>query len=100
MMDRWLLIAVIAALTYLTRIAGFVVGNRPIPPRLDRFLSYVPVSVFAALVVPNVAPIGRDVPARVAAVILTAVVAFRVRQLWAGIGAGMVCFWMIRAAGG
>lgn len=99
-MERWLLIAVIAVLTYLTRISGFLIGGRPIPPMLDRFLGYVPVAVFAALVVPNVAPTSEHVVARVVAVVLAGLVAFRVRQLWASIGAGMVFFWVMRAVGG
>ena len=99
-MDRWLVIGTIAVLTYLTRISGFLIGSRPIPPALDRFLSYVPVAVFAALVVPNVAPTGEHALARIAAVLLAAAVAFRVRQLWASIGAGMALFWIIRVAGG
>jgi branched-subunit amino acid transport protein len=99
-MERWLLIGVIAVLTYLTRVSGFLIGRRAIPPVLDRFLSYVPVAVFAALVVPNVSPSGQNVPARVVAVILAALVAYRVRYLWASIGAGMAIFWLIRAAGG
>ncbi len=99
-MERWLLIAIIAVLTYLTRVSGFLIGDRPIPPALDRFLGYVPVAVFAALVVPNVAPTGEHALARIVAVILAGAVAFRVRQLWASIGAGMVVFWVIRAAGG
>lgn len=99
-MERWLLIAAIAVLTYLTRISGFLIGGRPIPPILDRFLSYVPVAVFAALVVPNVAPSGHNAIARIAAVILSGLVAYRVRYLWASIGAGMAIFWLVRAAGG
>jgi branched-subunit amino acid transport protein len=99
-MDRWLLIAVIAVLTYLTRVSGFLIGQRPIPPTLDRFLGFVPVAVFAALIVPNVAPTGDHMLARVVAVVLAAAVAVRVRQLWASIGAGMAIFWILRAAGG
>jgi branched-subunit amino acid transport protein len=99
-MERWLLIAVLAVLTYLTRISGFLIGGRPIPPMLDRFLSYVPVAVFAALVVPNVAPTSQHMIARVAAVLLAGLIAYRVRQLWASIGVGMIAFWLIRAVGG
>lgn len=99
-MDRWLLIAAIAVLTYLTRISGFLIGRWTIPPMLHRFLGYVPVAVFAALVVPNVAPNSQHAVARILAVLLAGVVAFRVRQLWASIGAGMTIFWVLKAVGG
>jgi branched-subunit amino acid transport protein len=99
-MERWLLIGAIAVLTYLTRISGFLIGQRPIPPIVDRFLGYVPVAVFAALVVPNVAPSGQDAPARIVAVVLAGLVAYRVRYLWASIGTGMAIFWLVRAVGG
>jgi branched-subunit amino acid transport protein len=94
-MERVWIILSVAALTYLTRIAGFRLGDRRIPPTFDRFLAYVPVAAFAALAIPGVAEGAGTFPSRLAGAALSAIVVLRFGQLWAGLLAGMAGFWMM-----
>ena len=92
-MERLWIIVSVAALTYLTRIAGFRLGDRQLPPTFDRFLAYVPVAAFAALAIPGVAEGSGAFPARLAGATLAALVVLRFSHLWAGRLAGMAGFW-------
>ena len=97
MTERLLLVAVIAALTYATRYAGFAlgrVGGQSMPPALERFLNYVPIAAFAALVAPGVADGPGALPSRVIAIAVAVVVALRLNRLWAALIAGMAGFWI------
>jgi branched-subunit amino acid transport protein len=92
-MERLWIIVSVAALTYLTRIAGFRLGDRNLPPAFDRFLVYVPVAAFAALAIPGVAEGTGPFPARLAGATLSALVVLRFSHLWTGLLAGMAGFW-------
>lgn len=97
MTERLLLVAAIALLTYATRYAGFLLGGlggRTMPPAAERFLAYVPIAAFAALVAPGVAEGPGSLPARVVGVAAAAVVALRFKRLWAGLILGMAAFWI------
>jgi branched-subunit amino acid transport protein len=98
-MDKVLIILVVGASTYVARLSGFLLRDRPIPRIVDQFLLYVPVAVFAALVTPSVGVGTGDTPARLLGVGATALVISRVRQLWAGLAAGMAVYWIARAVG-
>lgn len=93
-MERLWMIASVAVLTYLTRIAGFRLGDRQLPPAFDRFLAYVPVAAFAALAVPGVAEGAGTFPARLIGATLSTLVVVRIGHLWAGLLAGMAGFWV------
>ena len=93
-MERVWIIVSVAVLTYLTRIAGFRLGDRQLPPAFDRFLAYVPVAAFAALSIPGVAEGAGTFPARLAGAALAAIVVLRFSQLWIGLLAGMAGFWV------
>jgi branched-subunit amino acid transport protein len=95
MMERLWIIITVAVLTYLTRIAGFRLGDRTLPPAVDRFLAYVPVAAFAALAIPGVAEGAGTFPARLIGSSLAAIVVLRFSQLWAGLLAGMAGFWVM-----
>jgi branched-subunit amino acid transport protein len=88
------LIVAVAVVTYLTRISGFVIGQRQLPEGLGRFLQFVPVAVFAALVTTNFNAGQADMLPRLIGVIAAAVAVLRFRQLWIGLVAGMACFWL------
>ena len=90
-------IAAAAAVTFGTRLTGFLVGDRPIPATVDRFLQYVPVAVFAALVTPDLSVGGGELVARIAGIIAASIVVLRVGQLWAGLASGMAVYWIVRA---
>lgn len=93
-MERLWIILSVAVLTYLTRIAGFRLGERQLPPAFDRFLAYVPISAFAALAIPGVAEGSGSFPARLAGAAISALVVLRFSQLWFGLLAGMAGFWV------
>ena len=84
-----------ALLTYATRIAGFGLGGRELPPVLGRFLAYVPVAVFAALISPELGLGDTQWAARGLGVVAGGVVGWRTRQLWAAVVAGMAAFWLV-----
>jgi branched-subunit amino acid transport protein len=96
--DHLLMILGLAALTYLTRISGFLLGSRQPPPEVARVLHYVPVAAFAALIVPGLAVPGEIAPRAMAAV-CTGVVALRLGKLWAALLIGMAVYWGLRAVG-
>jgi branched-subunit amino acid transport protein len=93
-MERLWIIASVAVLTYLTRIAGFRLGDRRLPPAFDRFLAYVPVAAFAALAIPGVAEGAGTFPARLIGATVSSLVVLRFSHLWAGLLAGMAGFWL------
>jgi branched-subunit amino acid transport protein len=88
------LIVVVAIVTYLTRISGFVIGQRYLPEWLGSFLHYVPVAVFAALVTTNFNAGQADMLPRLIGVVAASLAVLRFRQLWTGLVAGMACFWL------
>jgi len=94
-MDHLGLIAAVAVVTYATRIAGFALAERELPPTMGRFLSYVPVAAFAALAAPGVAA-GGEVGPRLLAVAAAAVVVLWLERMWAGLAAGMGAYWLAR----
>jgi len=88
-----------AVVTYATRLAGFGLGGRAIPPTFERFLAYVPVAVFAALIAPDLGLGDPQWAARGLGIAAAAVVAWRTRRLWAGLGVGLAVFWLVRVVG-
>jgi branched-subunit amino acid transport protein len=88
------LIVAVAVVTYLTRISGFAIGQRSLPEWLSRFLQYVPVAIFAALVTTNFNAGQADMLPRLIGVIAAAIAVMRFRQLWIGLVSGMACFWL------
>ena len=67
------------------------------PPLFGRFLTYVPVAVFAALIAPDLGLGSADWLPRLLGVAAATLAVWRTRQLWAGLAAGMVVFWLVRA---
>lgn len=90
------LILVSALLTYATRYAGLGLGKRRPPPFLRRFLGYVPIAAFAAIVAPDLAGGGNDTVARFAGAAVAAAAVYRVGKLWVCIAAGMAAYWVVR----
>jgi branched-subunit amino acid transport protein len=81
--------------TYVTRIGGFLLGTRKVPAFAERFLKYVPVAAFTALFVPGAVTLDAQMPARLAGAAVAAVAVLWLRQLWAGLVAGMAVFWLV-----
>jgi branched-subunit amino acid transport protein len=92
------LIVVSALITYATRLAGLAFSDRRVPPVVRRFLAYVPIAAFAALVAPGLGHADDDLMPRLTAAAVAAIVGHRIRRLWACISVGLVVFWITRWA--
>ena len=104
-MTTWLTILGMALATYTTRVTTMLALRGEIAPWLRRWLGYVPVAVFTALIVQPlltreidgaiVLAVGPAIPAGV----VGALVAWRTSNVLATIVAGMATFWALRWAG-
>ena len=94
-MSFWLTVAGMFAVTFGSRLIGLCL-RAPLPQFWMRFLRFVPVSVFAALVAPNLAGDRGEWLVRYLAAGTAAFVAWKSKQLWAAILSGMVLFWVLR----
>jgi branched-subunit amino acid transport protein len=88
-------ILAIALATNATRVAAFAF-DRPLPPALDRFLAYVPVADFSALVVLGLGLGTAEAGSRLPALAAAALVAARGGPLWGTLAIGLAAFWLIR----
>jgi branched chain amino acid efflux pump len=91
----WLTVAGMVAVTYGSRLAGFSL-RRELPPFWVRFLHFVPIAVFAALVSPSLAGDQGESEIRLAAAVLAALAAWWTKQLWFALAVGMATFWLLR----
>jgi branched-subunit amino acid transport protein len=94
-MTFWLTLAGMVAVTFGSRLAGLLL-HRELPPFWVRFLHFVPIAVFAALVTPSLAGEQGEGEIRLAAAALTSLAAWRTRQLWFALAVGMATFWLLR----
>jgi branched-subunit amino acid transport protein len=90
------LIVAAAAITFGTRLAGFGLGDRRIPDAFRRFLGFVPIAAFAALVAPGLSGTTADLVPRLAAAGAAAFAVLRFGRLWACLVVGMTVFWLTR----
>lgn len=95
-MSVTLTIILMALVTYGPRLAGFALSGRRVSGFWLRFLRFVPVSVFAALIVPALPGDSGEAGIRLIAAALAALALWRVKQLWLGIAVGMGVFWLLR----
>jgi len=83
--------------TFGSRFAGLGLHGQ-VPPSWVRFLHFVPIAVFAALVTPSLEGARGEGEIRIVAAALAAFAAWWTRQLWLAIAAGMVAFRLLRLA--
>jgi branched-subunit amino acid transport protein len=76
------------AVTFGSRLLGLFL-TVPLPPFWLRFIRFVPIAVFAALVTPSLEGSRGEGVER-------GVLAWRTKQLWIGLFAGMAAFWLLR----
>ncbi len=97
-MNMLLVIAGMVVVTYGPRLAGVLLGDVAVPPFWERFLRFVPIAVFAALVAPALPGQQGEWAVRLAAAVIAAIAIWRTRQLWIGVLVGMIAFWLLRLA--
>ncbi len=90
-----LTILLMALVTYGPRLIGLSLAKVALPPFWTRFLQFVPVAVFAALIVPAL-PSPGETPIRLVAAGVAALTLWRMQSLWFGLLVGMVVFWGLR----
>lgn len=94
-MTFWLTLAGMVAVTFGSRYAGLALRT-DLPDFWVRFLRFVPIAVFAALVTPSLEGELGEAEIRLVAAGLAALAAWRTRQLWVAIAVGMAVFWLLR----
>jgi branched chain amino acid efflux pump len=94
-MTFWATCGGMVAVTFGSRLAGLGLHSR-LPTAWLRFLHFVPIAVFAALVTPSLEGSRGEGGIRVVAAALAALAAWRTRQLALAIAVGMAAFWLLR----
>ena len=94
-MTFWLALAGMVAVTFGSRYAGLALRTE-LPAFWIRFLHFVPISVFAALVTPSLEGGLGEGEIRLVGAVATTLVAWRTRSLGISIAAGMIVFWLLR----
>ena len=94
-MTFWATVAGMLAVTFGSRLAGLSLHTK-LPPFWLRFLHFVPIAVFAALVTPSLAGERGEGDIRIVAALLTALAAWRWKNLGLAIGVGLAAFWLLR----
>lgn len=94
-MTFWLTVLGMLAVTFGSRYAGLALRTE-LPAFWVRFLHFVPIAVFAALVTPSLEGSEGEWEIRLAAAGLASLAAWRTRQLWLTIAVGMAAFWLLR----
>ena len=98
-MTFWLTVAGMIGVTFGSRYAGLAL-RMELPAFWLRFLHFVPIAVFAALVTPSLEGSVGEGEVRVAGAVAATLVAWRTRNLGLAIAAGMLTFWVLRWATG
>jgi branched-subunit amino acid transport protein len=83
-----------AVIVYLCRLSGFTL-TRFTTSTLARFLHYVPIAVFSALLVPSVIKEPNLLGSKVIALAVAGMVMRQTRQFGLGIIVGLTLFWFL-----
>ena len=94
-MTFWIALVGMFAVTFGSRYAGLALRSE-LPEFWLRFLHFVPIAVFAALVTPALEGGFGEGEIRLAAAIAAALVAWRTANLGLAIAVGMLAFWLLR----
>ncbi len=86
------------AVTYAARLTGLSLGGVRLSPFWLAFLRFVPISVFAALIVPDIAG-SSDWPQKLLACAVAAILFWKTRALAWGILGGFAVYWLLRQMG-
>lgn len=102
-MTLWLTIIVIGLITFALRFSFiYLLGKYNIPAWAQRLLNFVPIAVFSAIIIPELAlPADRLTlawpDARFFAGLVAIAVAWRTKNVVLTVSAGMVALWLLQA---
>jgi branched-subunit amino acid transport protein len=102
-MSFWIVMVIIGALTFLTRLSFSALSGRwDAPPLFSSALRFVPVAILTAIVVPELVLHGGSLDvsltnARLLAGVLAIFVAWRTKNTVLTIVIGMSAFWVFQA---
>jgi branched-subunit amino acid transport protein len=91
----WIVLVGMVAVTFGSRYAGLALRT-DLPAFWVRFLHFVPISVFAALVTPSLEGGLGEGEIRFVGAVVTALAAWRTKSLGISIAVGMAAFWLLR----
>ena len=93
--EIWLIIGILAVGTFAIRFSFLgLIGNKPIPPLMERMLRFTPVAVLPGMVAPLVLSGGAiPDPVRLIAALTAVAVAYRKRNVVWGMFAGIAVFY-------
>ena len=94
-MNPLLVFASVTALIFTYRFAGFAVNICRLSLFWERFLRFVPISVFAALVVSSLYKDNQTLGVKLVALAVAGMVMWRTRQLWLSILIGLGTLWLL-----
>ena len=97
-MTPLLVVVLMWAVTYPTRLLGLSLGGLKLPPFWLSVLKYVPVSVIAALITPELLG-SAEWPRRVVGALVAGALLWRTRNLALGILGGFAAYWLARVLG-
>jgi branched-subunit amino acid transport protein len=84
-----------AVIIYLCRYSGFTLTRLAASTRLARFLHFVPIAIFSALIVPSLISDPDLLERKVIALALAGVVIRRTQHFGLGIIVGLGLFWLL-----
>lgn len=93
--EIWLIIGILAVGTFAIRFSFLgLIGNKPIPPLMERMLRFTPVAVLPGMVAPLLLSGGAiPDPVRLIAALTAVAVAYRKRNVVWGMFAGIAVFY-------
>lgn len=93
--EIWLIIGILAVGTFAIRLSFLgLIGNKPIPPLMERMLRFTPVAVLPGMVAPLLLSGGAiPDPVRLIAALTAVAVAYRKRNVVWGMFAGIAVFY-------
>jgi branched-subunit amino acid transport protein len=94
-MNTWLLIGVVAVLVYTCRLSGFALNIAQSSSFWEQFLHFVPISLFAALVVLSLARENEMLDIKIIALLMGGAAAYRTHRTGLGILAGFLLLWIV-----
>ena len=84
-----------AVIIYLCRYSGFTLTRLAASTRLARFLHFVPIAIFSALIVPSLTIESPLLGRKLIALIVAGAVIWRTRHFGLGIIVGLGLFWLL-----